>query len=173
MTEAPLRHLFALGKLSQAGADIAVIAKDEELTRLAAWACVAAVRRFAANVSLRRLSQTRFALEAQLEADIVQNCVVTLDPVESHIARTVARELHYAPHPKIEGGELTLASGDEDVPEEIASLEYDLAAPLLEDFVLAIDPYKRKEGVAFAPPGEAIDAPSNPFAALKSLKGGG
>ena len=56
------------------------------------------------------------------------------------------------------------------MPETIVSLDYDLAAPLLEEFALAIDPYPRKAGAAFAVPAEPDDAPESPFAVLKTLK---
>lgn len=171
--EVPIRHMFDLGKLSHAGSQVTVVARNDELKALAHWAGVDAVKTFSANVSLRRLSQTHFDFEADMAADILQSCVVTLEPVAAHIERHIARELHFTPREHRERGELTLAAGDEDVPEEIANLHYDLAAPLLEEFVLAIDPYPRKEGVAFEPPSDPTDLRPNPFAALKRLKEGG
>lgn len=166
----PLQHNFDLGDLSQAGSVVDVAAGDAELARIAEWAGVDAVSRFQAAVNLRRLSQSRFQFDADLDADIVQSCVVTLEPVPSHITRHIARELHLASRMPAEEGELTLSAGDDEVPEIITSLDYDLAAPLLEEFALAIDPYPRKEGAAFAPPEEPKDAAESPFAVLKSLK---
>jgi len=168
--DTPLHHFFDLGDLTQAGSTVEVAARGDELARLARWAGVDAVRTFGATVSLRRMSQTRFGFEADLDADIRQSCVITLEPVQSHITRHVSRELLLAPHAEPQAGELTLSAGDDDVPEAIQSLEYDVAAPLLEEFVLAIDPYPRKAGAAFAPPQEPDDAPESPFAVLKSLK---
>ncbi len=58
-----------------------------------------------------------------------------------------------------------------DAPEEIDSLHYDLAAALIEEFILALDPYPRAPGVEFqAPEGEG--AAESPFAVLKGLKSG-
>ena len=139
------------------------------MARLARWAGVDAVRGFGAQVELRRLSRTQFSFEAELEADIVQSCVVTLDPVATHIVKQITRELHFSPRPRAEGGELTLSAGDEDVPEEIASLDYDLAGPLLEEFALAIDPYPRKQGVSFETPADEAEPSQSPFAVLKRL----
>ena len=166
---APVHHFFDLGDLSQAGSRITVAAKGDDLVRLAQWAGVAQVRVFGADVELRRLSQSRFMFEADLEADIVQNCVVTLEPVAAHIGRHIVRELHFSAHPHAQSGELTLSAGDEEVPEEITSLDYDLAGPLLEEFVLAIDPYPRKEGADFDPPTQEVGPPESPFAVLKRL----
>ncbi len=105
---------------------------------------------FGSTVRLRKHSATRFALDAVLEADIVQDCVVTLEPVRTHIERPFHRELHLAESIRLKPNEsipLTASAGDDDVPEEIDSLTYDLAAPLLEELVLAIDPYPRAPGV--------------------------
>lgn len=168
--EPPLQHLFDLSDLSQAGAEVTVKAAPEDLPGLAAWAGVDSVKQFSAIVTLRRLSQTRFNFDANLTADVVQSCVVTLEPVESRISRQITRELQLAPRLPQEAGELTLAAGDDDVPETIASLDYDLAAPLLEEFALGIDPYPRKAGAAFTPPVEPDESQSSPFAVLKALK---
>jgi Predicted metal-binding, possibly nucleic acid-binding protein len=169
-TGTPLQHFFDLGDLTQAGSDVAVVAAPESLESLAEWADVDAVKAFSAAVHLKRVGQNRFALEAELSADVVQACVVTLEPVESHISRKIARELHLSPKLPAEAGELTLSAGDDDVPETILSLQYDLAGPLLEEFALAIDPYPRKEGAAFAPPVDSESAKESPFAVLKALK---
>lgn len=166
----PLQHFFDLGDLSHAGSEIMVKAQGDELAQLAKWAGVDAVRSFQAVVDLRRISQSQFGFEAQLEADVVQSCVVTLEPVESHLTRHISRELQLVSRRPMEEGELTLAAGDDDVPETIASPDYDVAGPLLEEFVLAIDPYPRKEGVAFTPPADPVEAPESPFAVLKALK---
>lgn len=169
--DTPFTHMFDLGGLTHAGSDVAVEAPADVLEALAAWADVRQVKRFAASVHLKRIGQNRFSYAAELTAHVVQGCVVTLEPIESHISREVARELHLMPRKVEEAGELTLSAGDEDVPEVITSLDYDLAAPLLEEFVLAIDPYPRKEGAAFEPPPSAEILPESPFAVLKALKG--
>ncbi|GAA0534807.1 uncharacterized metal-binding protein YceD (DUF177 family) [Rhizomicrobium palustre] len=169
--DTPFIHMFDLGDLTQAGSDIKVEAPADVLKALAVWADVREVKRFSAAVHLKRIGQNRFSYAAELTADIVQACVVTLEPIESHLTREIARELHLMPRKVEETGELTLSAGDEDVPEVITSLDYDLATPLLEEFVLAIDPYARKEGAAFEPPPATETLPESPFAVLKALKG--
>ena len=172
---APFEHFYDLNDLSRAGDDVRVVADEAACARIAAWAEVISVSGFSANISLRKISPTRFTVEGTLNADVMQACVVTLEPVPAHIEREFTRELilragrHAALAESEAGGELTLAAGDDDVPEEITSSRYDLAAPLLEEFSLALDPYPRAPGVAFeAPKDEA--APESPFAVLKALK---
>jgi uncharacterized protein DUF177 involved in 23S rRNA accumulation len=168
----PLIRAYELGRLSQTGAEVTVTASDDERAAIARWADVQAVTSFTAKVVLRKLSSTRFALDADLTADIVQSCVVTLDPVDSRIERRFSRELILveALRQATKVVDIDLTPVDEDGREEIANLRYDLAVPLLEEFVLAIDPYPRAPGVAFEPPQDASDEAAHPFAALKNLK---
>jgi uncharacterized metal-binding protein YceD (DUF177 family) len=125
-------------------------------------------------VVLKKLSPDRFRLDFTLAADIVQACVVTLAEVPAHIGREFTRELHFNPGLRRtqdvpEPEDIPL---EDDQPEEIGSLHYDLAAPLIEEFLLAIDPYPRAPGVEFEPPADGVPAPESPFAVLKGLKSG-
>lgn len=167
----PYQRLYDLGDLSEAGAEIVLAPAADDLSKLAAWLEVSAVARFSATVRLRRLSPTRFLYSAEFEADVVQPCVVTLEPVTSHIARMFERELHLSAHrapPKAEV--LTLAAGDDDTPDEIDNRRFDVAGPVLEELSLAIDPYPRAPGVAFEAPTDSAGARETPFAVLGRLK---
>jgi uncharacterized metal-binding protein YceD (DUF177 family) len=162
--------MFDLSDLSDAGAEVTIRPGTEQRARLADWAGVNAVDDFAAQVTLRRRSANRFSYEAELTADIVQSCVVTLEPVPSHLALRVGRTLHLTRLPQ------GISAADEQSPasdegrEEIQDSHYDLAGPLLEEFLLAIEPYPRCPGVVFEPPADAA-RPESPFAVLKTLKG--
>jgi hypothetical protein len=169
----PFERFFDLNRLSEAGYETTVSLGPEDRAKLALWADVSGVNRFDATVSLRRLSSARYAYAAHVEGDIVQACTVTLEPVSSSISLDFTRSLHLVPHVKKTvdfSGELSAAAGDDDVPEEIDSTRYDLAAPLLEEFSLAIDPYPRAPGVAFDAPEDAEERLESPFAALGKLK---
>ncbi|HWA90352.1 MAG TPA: DUF177 domain-containing protein [Rhizomicrobium sp.] len=167
MSDFPISHLYELGRLGQAGDVVTLAPSDEDRARIAQWADVDAVERFTATIDLKKVTPTRYAFDATLAADIVQSCVVTLDPVRSHIERSFHRDLFLTQaKPSLD---LEVAPVDEDGREEIASLRYDLAVPVLEELALAIDPYPRAPGVEFAPPADS-DEPIHPFAALKALK---
>jgi len=171
MSDFPISQPFELGRLGQAGVEIVIAPAKEDLARIAAWAGVDAVEAFGARIELAKITPTRFALEATVEADIVQSCVVTLDPVRSRIARSFRRDLFLTQaKPSLD---VEVAPVDEDGREEIASLRYDLAVPVLEELALAIDPYPRAPGVAFEAPADPADEPVHPFAALKALKNEG
>jgi hypothetical protein len=169
----PISRVFELGRLSQAGADALIEPSVEERSRIASWAGVDAVDAFLAKIELRKLSPTRFSYEADVSADIRQSCVVTLEPVRSHIERHMSRELVLSPSLQRAGSKAPEGEPepvDEDGREEIDSLRYDLAVPALEELALSIDPYPRAPGVVFEPPVDPLDAAVHPFAALKTLK---
>jgi hypothetical protein len=173
VSEAPPVHRpYDLSALGRAGAEIAIVLTNQELQRLARWLEVEAVEGFAAKVALRKHSPSRYSYLAKLDAKILQNCVVTLEPVRSVVEREIARELYLASAVRrsLPKDAVTPAIDDE-VTEEIESADYDLAAPLLEELSLAIDPYPRAPGVEFEPPKDGRDEDEGPFAALKALKG--
>jgi uncharacterized metal-binding protein YceD (DUF177 family) len=130
------------------------------------------VQAFSAAVELQKLAQTRFRYQARVRAEVVQPCVVTLVPVATPIRLDFTRELHLVRHlrPEIEAP-LQVSPADDDTPEEIDNPRFDVAGPVLEEFVLAIDPYPRAAGVEFAPP-EPEPKPESPFAVLVKLKQG-
>lgn len=165
----PITKLYELGRVSQAGDEVTISPSADDLARIADWADIESIDALTAKIDIRKISPTHFRLNVTLGADIVQACVVTLDPVRSHIARSFVRELiltQAAQHVK----EIELTPVDDDGREEVESLRYDLAVPVLEEFALAIDPYPRAPGVEFEPPPDDADSAIHPFAALKSLK---
>jgi hypothetical protein len=167
MSDFPISHPYELGRLGLAGDKVVLAPSQEERARIAQWAGVDAVEAFNATIELRKLTRAHYVFDAVLDADIVQGCVVTLDPVRSHITRAFTRELFLTQTKSLDTD--VAPFDEEDGREEIASLRYDLAAPVLEELVLAIDPYPRAPGVAFEAPAEE-DKPEHPFAALKGLK---
>jgi hypothetical protein len=171
MSEYPITHPYELGRLSQAGDEVALAPGKEDLKRIAEWAGVDAVDAFAAKIELHKLTPTRFAFDADLVADVVQSCVVTLEPVRTRIERRFSRDLFFTAQVQQAEREIVIAPVDEDGREEIASLRYDLAVPVLEELALSIDPYPRAPGVNFEPPPDPDAAESHPFAALKRLQG--
>ena len=169
-----ISKIYNLNRLGQAGDDVAFDATDEERAALAKQAGVLEVPKFSARVLLKKISPTRFELGFHLAADVIQACVVTLEPVAAHIEKDFTRELHFAPNlRRTAEKEIVLDLGEDDAPEEIDSLHYELAGPLVEEFLLAIDPYPRAPGVEFHPPEGPGTKPESPFAVLKGLKSGG
>lgn len=171
MTDAPpLSQIYNLGRLGHTGDEVVLDADATERAALAKVAGVLEVPKFSARIVLKKLSPTRFSLHYDLAAEILQACVVTLEPLVARIAKDFVRELHHTPNLNRVAQEVVINPGDDELPDEIESLHYDLAGPLLEEFILAIDPYPRAPGVEFAPPEGMADKPESPFAVLKALK---
>ncbi|HEX3809907.1 MAG TPA: YceD family protein [Rhizomicrobium sp.] len=170
----PLERIFDLGDLSEAGTEVRIAPSESDLAKLAQWVEVDAIEKFEAVITLRRSGQARFLYSAHLTAGIVQTCVVTLAPLHNHIDSRFERELllvRKAHHPE-QGGEVVVGATDEEGPEEIESSRFDIAGPVLEEFILAIDPYPKAPDAAFAAP-QGAEEPrrESPFAVLGKLKG--
>ena len=89
--------------------------------------------------------------------------------------RKFGRELHFngpLRHKQVSEESTTdlVLESEEEGPEEIESLHYDLAGPVLEEFVLSLEPYPRVPGVEFSSRADTQDRPESPFAVLKGLK---
>lgn len=173
----PLSHVYNLARLGQSGDTVSFAATPEERAAIARWSGVGAVEAFSARADLRKLSPSRFALDFTLTADVVQSCVLTLEPVPAHIERRFAREMHFAgPIRRGEApplaSEAIVAPEEDEPPEEITSLHYDLAGPVLEEYILSLEPYPRAKGAEFGLETPPDDRPESPFAALKNLKSG-
>jgi uncharacterized metal-binding protein YceD (DUF177 family) len=170
----PFARLYNLNRLGQAGDTVTINATEEERIALARFSDLLHVDSFTGRVELKKSAPNRFRLDFTLTADIRQACVVTLVDVSSHIERRFARDLHFSPTSRRAPGQPSAeeVSLEDDPPEEIGTLHYDLTAPLIEEFLLAIDPYPRAAGVEFQPPSDGDKPPESPFAVLKGLKSG-
>ncbi|HKQ46416.1 MAG TPA: hypothetical protein VJS47_13600 [Rhizomicrobium sp.] len=171
----PLSHSYNLGRLGQAGDTVRFAADAQECAAIAQWSGVLSVQKLDVRVEIKKLGPARFGLDFTLEVDVTQACVVTLEPVPAHRQWLFSRELEFvgAQRHKPEAdsaGALVLDSDQEEGPEEIQSLHYDLAAPALEEYVLSLEPYPRRPGVAFVPQKEDLAPPQSPFAVLKDRK---
>jgi uncharacterized metal-binding protein YceD (DUF177 family) len=172
----PLTHDYNLARLGNAGDTVRFAADDAQCAAIAKWSGVVALERFEVQVDIRKAGPSHFGLDFHLTADVTQSCVVTLEPVPAHLDHRFTRELHFGgpvrhkPVQDDSGPELVLDSAAEEGPEEIESLHYDLAGPVLEEYVLCLEPYPRRPGVEFAPETEPPEARDNPFAVLKGLK---
>jgi hypothetical protein len=114
-------------------------------------------------------------VEGQLSAEVVQRCVVTLEPVAQRIEEAVARE--YVPEAEYSpAAEIDLDPDAEDDPDPFGRV-IDPGLLAIESLALVIDPYPRAAGVPpgeyhAAPPGvpPLLDSDLKPFAKLAILK---
>jgi uncharacterized metal-binding protein YceD (DUF177 family) len=171
----PLSQSYNLARLGNAGETVVITADEAQRAAIAKWAGILSLESFEATVEIKKRDASRFDLAFHLTADLAQACVVSLEPVPGRIDHRFNRELHFigpTRHKQIADDsvpELVLDI-EEEGPEVIESLHYDLAGPILEEFVLSLEPYPRRPGVEFAPQSDQQDRPESPFAVLKTLK---
>jgi uncharacterized metal-binding protein YceD (DUF177 family) len=170
----PLSHPYNLARLGNAGDTVTFAADDAQRAAIAKWSGVLSLERLEVTVAIAKHGTARFGLDFTLAAEVTQACVVTLEPVPAQIARHFRRELLFTGplrhKPGDDDSEVVLDLAQEEGPEEIQSLHYDLAVPVLEEYVLSLEPYPRCRGVAFTPQSQPSEAPESPFAVLKDQK---
>ena len=155
----------------ETGRRLDLVADDAARDAIAKAAGLAALPRLEARFDLTRQGADGLRAVGRVSATVVQNCVVTLEPIESQIDEAV--DLVFLPdvEPPAEAVDLEALEADEP-PEAIRNGVIDLGAVATEFLLLGLDPYPRKPGAVFdAPP--AGDPASHPFAALAALKKGG
>jgi uncharacterized metal-binding protein YceD (DUF177 family) len=173
-TPIPYARPFALDTLSGRGAEVSIEPRAGERAKIAEWLGVMAVETLAATVRITRLGEARYRYEAHFTADVVQACVVTLEPVPSHLAAEFSREYRVEERSRPRrlplAGSQTPSNLDEDEPELLPNPVLDLAAPVLEELSLALDPYPRAPGASFEAKPQVDLPPESPFAVLSALK---
>ncbi len=170
-SRAPLSHPFDLAGLPEAGKDISLHISPEDLKAVAAWIGVDAVDRFQGKVRLKRKGSDAYRYEADFSAEVTQSCVVTLAPVHARLEGTIDREIRMADRRASGKHAASLEpDGNDEGPEIIEGSTIDLFAPVLEEMLLAVDPYPRAEGAVFESEGEKAEKEESPFAVLRQLK---
>lgn len=156
-----------------------VEATTEERAELAEVLDLQAIDRLVATLHLRRLASGLIEVKGELESEVVQSCVVTLEPVPAQIRESFRLTFGDAePEPLL--SEIDIHFDDSDPPEPIEDGKIDLGALVAEQLSLALDLYPRKEGAAipqeFAPKEADASDPSEamgkrkPFLDLDKLK---
>ncbi|WP_198378732.1 YceD family protein [Neoroseomonas rubea] len=155
---------LALARIPPEGREERIEARAEECAALAARFGIPAVERLSAGIRLRPEAGGTVFAEGHLSAEVVQTCVVTLEPVRQAVSEAIALRI-LAP-----GAE---PSDDPEGPDEIEAEDgtVDLGEAVAEQLSLALDPYPRAPGAELPVAGEGGATPSGPFAALAALRG--
>lgn len=164
-----------VGHVSSNPITVTLEADAQERTALAQRWDVEKVNSVRAELALTRWKRDGVRIKGHVQADIEQNCVVTLEPVASHIEEPV--EALFVPEgSKLarittdDSGEMIIEAEGPDVPETYSGDSIDVGAVCEEFIVLAIDPYPRKEGAVLDTAEETDDEEStapSPFAGLE------
>src|SRR5262245_28168330 len=139
----PYTYPFELMSLSERGAEVSLSPDAAERTRIAAWLDALEVPRFDATIRLVRSDDGVYRYDAEFSAEVVQACVVTLEPVPSQHRGAVTRRYRIVSKTlrrPLRDAEFDMADDDETI-ETLSSSLLDLAGPALEELSLMLDPY--------------------------------
>jgi len=184
MTEMPTPEFSRIVSIARLGG-------EEKIHEIAATVdeCLTLSRRFdlqdlsglTAKIGLKRIKHgAQIRLAAGFEVDVVQNCVVSMEPVPAHIGEDFIilfepadPEIEQAPE-ESEGGEILIEDVENDA-EPLFGEEIDIGECVAQYLSLSLPAYPRAPGIGVAeaylePLGDDEAVEKNPFAALKALK---
>jgi uncharacterized metal-binding protein YceD (DUF177 family) len=168
MTTRPLRRLVAATDIPIAGRHFSLAADASERARLAEALGIVAIDRLVGEFDLKPRAGGAVAVVGEVQAEVVQACVVTLDPVGQSVREEL--ELLLVPAEGVHaGGGATVENGI--AADTFENGRIDLGAIAAEHLALGLDPYPRKPGVEFEGHTESEgEGERSPFAGLAALK---
>jgi len=153
--KSPVSFIAHVARLPRKGMPVVVEAGEKERAALAEEHGLVAVKNYRVELLVAPWKRNGVKVSGTVQADIVQECVVTLDPIESHVSEAV--ETVFLPEDSKlgrlgfhGGGEIVLDVEGPDSPETFLGDTIDVGALAEEFFALGIDPYPRKAGAEVA-----------------------
>ena len=147
-------------------------AAASERAALAARFAIEAIDRLDASLEIDLLHGGMVRVRGSYRAAVVQNCVVTLEPVPAVIEEAV--EMIFSPEESVaDAGPVTVIWGEDDPPETIRNGSIDLGEAVAQQLALALDPYPRAPDADLPEGGANELAKDTPFAALRRLRPAG
>ena len=161
-----------LTSLSERGVEFTLLPDAAERARIAAWLDALEVPRLEGTIRLARIGDDDYYYDAEFTAEVVQACVVTLEPVHAVHTGTASRRYRVTARPSRRAARVAQVKDpvDDNDAELLTGSVLDIAAPVLEELSLMLDPYPRAPGVTFEPPKDEAKTADSPFAALAKLK---
>lgn len=170
---------LSIAEVPSHGVELSFDAREAERAALARRLDLVELKAFRGSVHVKPWRKVGFTVEGRFEADVVQSCVITLEPVPAHLSQRFV--VHYLPEEMLGGAvvpgserEIVIDPESDEPPEALEGGRLDVGEAVAEQLALALDPYPRKPGVTFEAPdsdeGDARVKPANPFAALEKLK---
>jgi len=175
----PVSRFFAASEVPAQGCSVEVTATKAELGELARLSGAEKALSFEADLVLRKWRRNGVSVSGTVRARLIQICVVSLEEIETVVEEAVDARFLPAPsaHRRQDAAltEVEIDPEGEDPPELFEGREIDLGRLAVEHFLIGVDPYPRKPGLAFEPVGEEDadtpeETPQSPFAALSRLK---
>lgn len=139
-----------LARLGTLEAVYPIVAETAEREALAHRFDLLVLDRLEAEVRLHRLSGEIVQVQGELAADVVQACVVSLEPVHGSIQEKFT--LLYGPSEPDDG---VLIDLETEIVEPFDGTAIDIGEAVAQQLALALDPYPRAPGASLAGSGDA------------------
>ena len=177
LAENPFSYVVKVGHVSANPLSVQLAADAREMQGLARLWKVEEVTALSADLQILRWKKDGIRIRGTVEADIVQACIVTLEPVGSHIEEEID-QIFMPDGSKLariatENGEMVVDPDGPDLPELFSGDSIDVGTVVAEFAALAIDPYPRKPDADFRDHIEddgSADTRPSAFSALKDWK---
>jgi len=179
MPEAPnefhpeFSHVLALDDIPPGGLTLQLEADAAARERLAERFGLLSLDRLVASLKVTRgASGIPIRVRGHLEASVVQECVISLEPIASEIKELI--EVEYAPAAE-DAEEEAFSIDQPDPPEPLEGDTLELGELVAQHLSIGLDPYPRIAG-AKAPewaensPQESENSAASPFAVLEQLR---
>ena len=147
----------------------------QQLMQLAKILKVEKVTEFSFSGQCFQSSKHQYALRASLKATLIQNCVISLSPIETEIHHKIDQCFSDKVQESI-GNTITVGLNDTEV--EMLDYELNIGDIMLESLSLEIPLYPKKKNIIFEGVTAKISGvepldqtPNNPFASLKKIFG--
>ena len=171
-------YLVKVGHVSANPVRVRLSAVERERRALADVWNIEGVNSLTAELQIARWKRDGVRIKGQVSGEIVQACIVTLEPVVSTIEQEID-QIFVPEGSKLarivaDGvGEMVLDPDGPDLPETFVGDTIDAGELVAEFAALGIDPYPKKPGAEFAAHIESADEEDrkpSPFAVLKDWK---
>jgi hypothetical protein len=164
----PVSLTVNVARLPQNGTRVDLVAEKAQRMELAREHELLEVTSFKIDATVTKWNRNGVKVTGLVEASILQECVVTLEPLGAKISEEF--EQVYLPRTSKLGregfdigGEIVLDAEGPDSPETFTGDTIDVGALAEEFFALAIDLYPRKSGVAVQVSDEEPETADNPL----------
>jgi hypothetical protein len=171
---ADLDWVHAIDDIPDTGLKVERAATETERQRVAQVLDLVACTKLMARYTIEPRGSGHFRLAGNVEAEVEQACVVTLEPLTNRIAESFT--VDYWPEteiPAAKGGVVDVH--DEPDLEPIVAGRLEVGRVIFESLAGAIDLFPRKPGATFESPsaepaGDGAGRAEGPFAALARMK---
>lgn len=164
---------ISVAEITPGGLALSVTATLAERAALAAFNDLVAIGTLTAAVQLRH-EGTGVRVTGEVAAELVQTCVVSMEPFETALSEPI--DVHFVSAETLDTLRAARAArpvdDDENSPDEPDAIEHgriDVGLLVSEHLTLGLDPYPRKPGAVLASTASGEEPPASPFAVLRRL----